>query len=66
MAAVYVHLSGRDVDHSLLKLNGMEVKEEKANSGLKPIVCPRCKGNNSPDAKFCFFCGLCLDAKIVN
>jgi len=35
MASVYVHLSGRDVDNALLKLNGLEVKEEKKRNSLK-------------------------------
>lgn len=63
MASVYVHLSGRDVDNALFKLNGMEVSEEKIEEELKALTCPRCKMRNSPDAKFCFHCGLCLDAK---
>jgi len=63
MASVYVHLSGRDVDNALLKLNGLEVKEEKKEELFKAIICPRCKARNSPDAKFCSNCGMCLDAK---
>jgi site-specific recombinase XerD/ribosomal protein L40E len=63
MASVYVHLSGRDVDNALFKLNGMEVKEDKKDQELRALVCPRCKTRNSPDAKFCSNCGLCLDAK---
>jgi site-specific recombinase XerD/ribosomal protein L40E len=63
MASVYVHLSGRDVDNALLKLNGLEVKEERKEEQFKAIICPRCKARNSPDAKFCSNCGMCLDAK---
>jgi len=63
MASVYVHLSGRDVDNALLKLNGIEVNEEKKEQELRPLICPRCKARNSPDAKFCSNCGLCLDPK---
>ena len=63
MASVYVHLSGRDVDNALFKLNGMKVDEEEKEDGLKPKACPRCKARNSPDAKFCSNCGMCLDAK---
>lgn len=64
MASVYVHLSGRDVDNALFKLNGMKVNEREKEERLKPKVCPRCKARNSPDAKFCSKCGICLDAKI--
>lgn len=64
MAAVYVHLSGRDVDNALLKLNGISVEEETMDDGLQAAVCPRCKTNASPDAKFCPGCGLCIDEKV--
>jgi ribosomal protein L40E len=62
MASVYVHLSGRDVDNALLKLNGLEVRGEKGEQ-LKAFICPRCKARNSPDARFCVNCGMCLDPK---
>jgi len=63
MASVYVHLSGRDVDNALLKLNGLESKVEEQKNGLGPIICPRCKAHNSPDAKFCSKCSYCFDIK---
>lgn len=65
MASVYVHLSGRDVDRALFKLNGIEEPEEKREEEIKTLVCPRCKSRNSPDARFCSKCGLCLDAKVA-
>jgi len=63
MASVYVHLSGRDVDDALFRLNGLKVNEEVKEEEFKPLNCPRCKSRNSPDAKFCSNCGLCLDIK---
>lgn len=63
MASTYVHLSGRDVDKTLLKINGIEVPEEKRDKNLRALTCPRCKERNSPDAKFCSKCGLPLDEK---
>jgi integrase len=63
MASIYVHLSGRDLDNALLKLNGMETQEKKEEEKFKVIICPRCKKSNSFDAKFCSFCGMCLDVK---
>ena len=63
MASVYVHLSGRDVDKALLRLNGIEVEEDREELKFKPKICPRCKAKNSPDAKFCSNCGFCLDEK---
>jgi len=63
MASVYVHLSGRDVDKALLRLNGIEVEEDREELKFKPKICPRCKASNSPDAKFCSKCGFCLDER---
>jgi len=63
MASVYVHLSGRDVDNALFKLNGLEVKEDEREEQFRALSCPRCKTRNSPDARFCANCGMCLDAK---
>ena len=65
MASTYVHLSGRDVDRALLKMNGIEVPEEGNAGGLQAKRCPRCKGGNSPEAKFCSHCGMCLDSKVA-
>lgn len=63
MASVYVHLSGRDVDHALLELNGINISKEKETEKFKAIDCPRCKIKNSPISKFCNACGLALDMK---
>jgi integrase len=62
MASIYVHLSGRDVDRALLRLNGINLGEE-VREEIKSLVCPRCRARNSPDARFCSKCGLCLDPK---
>lgn len=63
MASTYVHLSGRDVDNALLKLNNVELDKEKREEKFRISTCPRCRLKNSPDSKFCSFCGLCLDIK---
>jgi len=65
MASIYVHLSGRDVDKALLKLNGIKVEEDEKEPEFKPKVCPRCGARNSPDAKFCSKCGMCLDESMA-
>jgi site-specific recombinase XerD len=61
MASTYVHLSGRDVDSTLLKLQGIEVEKQEKEAVLKTIACPRCAENNSPASKFCMRCGSPLD-----
>ncbi|MFC1560874.1 tyrosine-type recombinase/integrase [Candidatus Latescibacterota bacterium] len=62
MASTYVHLSGRDIDNAMLKLNGIPISDEEADKKffiLKP--CPRCKSNNPPANKYCSLCGMILD-----
>lgn len=61
--SVYTHLSGRDIDNSILALNGLEDKEEQALN--KPIACSLCKEINNPGAKFCSKCGYGLSVKQV-
>jgi len=59
MAAVYVHLSGRDVDAALLSAYGRKESEESDKPRLHPVVCPRCRKENSPGVTFCE-CGMPL------
>ena len=61
MPATYVHLSGRETDSALLALSGIKKDENKKESTLKPIKCPRCENINSYDAKFCGKCAGILD-----
>jgi len=61
MAATYVHLSGRDVDSSLLKLQGIDTPEKTKEIHLKVVTCTRCNEKNSPTSKFCMRCGSPLD-----
>jgi integrase/ribosomal protein L40E len=56
----YVHLSGRDLDSTLLAINeGGQVQIEDYK--LKPLICIRCNDKISPDSKFCGKCGLSID-----
>lgn len=61
MASTYVHLSGRDVDNTLLKLQGIKTEKQENEVVLKKIICQRCGANNSPGSKFCMRCGSPLD-----
>jgi integrase len=65
MAAVYVHLSGRDVDEAILEMHGLRKPEEKPENQLAPKKCPRCEKLNETTANICFQCGLPLDIKIA-
>ncbi len=51
--AIYVHLSGRDIDRETLKVYGIEEEENPEISILTPIDCPRCKNKVAPDSEFC-------------
>lgn len=61
MAAIYVHLCGRDTDLAMLKLNGIRVEEEKKENKLQPKICPRCHTANEFLNKFCKICGMVID-----
>lgn len=65
MASVYVHLSGEDVDESLLKAKGIKVEKEKEKA--KPLVriCQKYNEPNSSLSHFCKKCGSPLDLKLV-
>jgi len=52
MASVYVHLSGKDVDDSILRMNGVK-KDVQAEEGIR---CQVCKKNNPAKALTCQNC----------
>lgn len=62
MPAVYIHISGDDVEKKMLASYGIvEEEEEHTEENLKPIECPRCKTKNPYDAKYCSTCSMLLD-----
>ncbi len=65
MAAVYVHMSGRDVDNALLALHGLAKPEDKTEEKMRMRPCLRCKENNSPIATFCIRCGSPLEIQAI-
>lgn len=65
MAATYVHLSGRDVDNALLKLQGLVSTESENEEKIKVKTCHKCKEHNSPIAQYCIKCGLPLDEMLL-
>ena len=67
MAAVYVHLSGRDMDDAILNVYGIENPQSKSKSSLlSPIICPKCKESNIPTSKFCNSCSCVLNQSIAD
>lgn len=65
MASTYVHLSGRNIDNALLKLNGIRTEDEVNNEEhkLRIKTCLRCQEPNSPTSSFCSRCGSPLDMR---
>jgi len=64
--ATYVHLSGRDLDKEILRVNGkIELVSEEDVNVLEPKECSRCGFKNAVDVKFCGGCGMPLDLGIV-
>jgi integrase/recombinase XerD len=62
MPAVYVHLSGKDLDDKLVGIySGKQV--QPALPIFTPIICPRCKEKSSPGVQYCSKCGTPLDQK---
>ena len=65
MAAIYVHMSGRDVDNALLALQGIVKPEEKREEKMVLHPCPRCQEKNSPASKFCTRCGSPMEIQLM-
>jgi integrase/ribosomal protein L40E len=67
MAAVYVHLSSRDIDQKILTLEGMEQEPEDAakDNVLSVVKCSRCSALNAHDAIYCSRCSLILDERVA-
>jgi len=65
MAAIYVHLSGRNVNNALFKLNGIKTEGEinEEERPLKACNCERCHEVNPPTNRFCSKCGSPLDVR---
>ena len=64
MPAVYIHISGDDVEKKMLASYGIiEEEEGHREEQLKPTECPRCKTKNPHDSKYCSTCSMVLDAE---
>jgi len=56
MPQIYVHLSGRDLDDSLLSMYGLKQKTQEEKSKLLPIKCPSCNELNTAGSVVCNSC----------
>jgi integrase len=65
MPSVYVHLSGRDMDNAILKMNGIKSKDTEKKQVFSPKKCYRCEKMNPPSGKFCLRCGAPLNQETV-
>ena len=66
MAAIYVHMSGKDTDKAVLQANGIVIENESKESSFAPSKCVRCESPNPPINKFCKQCGLVLNKEEAN
>lgn len=64
MPATYVHLSGRDIDNSVLSIYGFQDAAKSQEPLLKVKPCPRCQEQADPASRFCKKCGLPLDERV--
>jgi integrase len=64
MPSIYVHLSGRDVDRTLLQAYGIKIEPpEITEEPLAPRRCPRCGFESPARFKFCGRCSMALDMR---
>lgn len=59
MPSIYVHMSARDTEDAIKRMNGINI-EEKQQVKKTIVACRTCKQKNSPGSKFCNYCGSIL------
>lgn len=61
MAAIYVHMNGKETDEAILAANGVEVEKQKPKPLIEPKRCIKCNTLNEATNRCCKLCGLILD-----
>jgi hypothetical protein len=61
MSSIYVHLSDRDRDNSVLRVCGVKDAERNQKPALKVQQCPGYGECNDLASRFCGKCGLPLN-----
>ena len=62
MAAVYVHMSGEQVENKILTHYGLKKIDDNSDTMIK---CPKCSRINPLTARFCGNCSCILDIKLL-
>lgn len=65
MPSLYVHISGKDLDDDILRINGMKAGERPLPFKPQPRACPRCQEINSPTALYCCRCAEITDPNLA-
>ncbi|MBI4146120.1 tyrosine-type recombinase/integrase [Candidatus Woesearchaeota archaeon] len=65
MAATYVHISGRDLDNHILKLNGIKPSETAMTAKPENRTCSRCQTINPANALYCGKCAEIVDPSLA-
>lgn len=61
MPAVYIHLSGGDLDEKYQQVYGSGRPVEPPKPSFAPVICPRCQEKASPGMLYCPKCATPLD-----
>jgi site-specific recombinase XerD len=65
MPALYVHISGKDLDDDILRMNGLKPGQPVLPFKPQVRMCPRCKEVNSPNALYCCKCAEIVDPSLA-
>ncbi len=64
MPSTYVHMNGKEVDHAILVMNG--VQDQQFNKPEhRPTLCSRCEFLNPANTQFCLRCSLPLQVAVA-
>lgn len=66
MSRIYVHLSGKDLDQTELRLAGLLKEDDIPKRALTPEHCPRCRTPCAQDALYCYKCSAALTEDVAN
>jgi len=68
MVEIYVHYNNQAVDDILLSkvYNKKDINGENKPDVLRPVVCNRCKAENSPESDYCSKCYYPLNEKSIH